>query len=132
MDAGIVSDAATSAVTVVTTGADDAGGLLIQLFDAIRDSNWKLAAAVGVLVLVMVTRKWGSKLVPWLSTGKGAFVSAVAMGGAGALAAGYVSGAPIGGLSGGTSLVINGVITGLTAAGLYSGGAKLIEKKPTE
>lgn len=85
------------------------------ILDAVRNSNWSLVAALAVVGLVWLTRKYGAKRVPFLGTGAGGAVLSVAYAFGGALLNAVLAGAPISGPLLGSAFVI-----AFTASGGYS------------
>ena len=109
---------------------------LKSLFDAITAGNWRIAAAAVIIVIVGIlrtgklTKFLPGKISTWLSSGKGAWITAVVGGALGAAANVALAGSTWGGLKGVAVIIVNGAMTGLVAAGLVSGWKTLKPSAP--
>ena len=93
----------------------------LDAFQAIQNHNWKYVAALGIIFTVFAIRKWGSKFLPFLSHGKWAWATTVAVGALGSLGNALLANVPLGGASGVFNLLAQGGFIGLGAAGLFKG-----------
>lgn len=119
MDGGInMVDAAAVLAQSATAPTDMGIGELAQkALDAIMSGNWTLAAIFGVVAVVWALRSFGSRWIPWLGSSQGGVVLAFATAFVGAVSTAVVAGAPIT-----VSLLVEAVLVGLAAMGLWSGG----------
>lgn len=108
---------AAPAAPVVPDVAADTGGYAKEVFTAVTKKNWKYLAALILIALVSLTRKYGPKS---LSTGKAAWASAVGLGVAGAIGTGLAAGLGVKDALD-PQVLINGATNGLIAAGLWKG-----------
>lgn len=105
--------------------------LAFRIFEAVQGSAWRLVAALAVLGIVKAFRSgFVTKYLPSLKSGKAAFFAALGTGAAGAVANAYVAGFDITSAQAFVTLCLDGAVTGLVAAGLYSGGKKWLEVPP--
>lgn len=90
----------------------DPGGFLNALYDAIKTKNLRVVVACGIVALVFVTRRWGSRWVPWFKTGRGGAVLVISVGVLGGVVTALGSSSPLG-----FQMLIDGAVMGFTAAG---------------
>lgn len=100
----------------------DVGGILISAFSG---GKYALLGAAALLLLVLLARKGGAKVAPWLGTPRGGAVLALLVAGLTSLVARLASGAAFS-----FGLVLEAVTVALSASGLWSTGKALVEKKP--
>ncbi|RJS14607.1 hypothetical protein DRW03_34580 [Corallococcus sp. H22C18031201] len=86
-----------------------------MLFDAVTGRNYALAAALVVVVLVYLLRKFGGMFVPWFSTDRGGAVLVLGVSLAGAVANALAAGAPFS-----LGLMLTALKVALTAAGGFT------------
>jgi hypothetical protein len=98
----------------------DVGGVLLS---ALSGGQYALLGAAALLLLVLVARKGGAKVVPWLGTPRGGAVLALALAGLTSLVARLSAGAPLS-----LGLFLEAVVVALSASGLWSTGKALVEK----
>lgn len=92
---------------------------------ALSGGQYALLGAVALLVLVLLARKGGEKVVPWFGTPRGGAVLALAVAGLTPLVARLSAGAPLS-----LGLVLESVVVALSASGLWSVGKNLATPKP--
>jgi hypothetical protein len=100
----------------------DGGKLAELLLNAINAKNWALVTVVGLVLVVWITRKYGSKWFPvlekpWASV---ALAFGYAMGAA--LLTALVAGTPMS-----LGLIATSILTALAAMGTWSGSKALAE-----
>lgn len=64
---------------------EDSSLLAAELLKQIEGGNYALAAVTAVLLLTLASKRWGSRLIPWLGTRTGVISTAVLGSVAGAL-----------------------------------------------
>ncbi|MFN7132365.1 MAG: hypothetical protein ACK4N5_09785 [Myxococcales bacterium] len=79
---------------------------------AVSTSNWRALAALAVVVLVWLVRRYGGKQVPWLLTPRGGATLVLIFSIAGAVANALLAGAPLS-----LALLLDATITGALATG---------------
>lgn len=82
------------------------------VLQAVQSGNWSLLAALALVALVWLARKYGGKYLPVLTTSRGGAALALLGGIGGAVATALAAGAPVS-----AALLVKGVTVGLTAAG---------------
>lgn len=85
------------------------------IFDAVTSKNYALVAALAVVALVYLARKYAGPKVPFLQTDKGGVLLSLATSFAGALATALFAGGPIS-----LALVSQALIVAFTASGGWS------------
>lgn len=111
-----VTALASSVVAVpIPDPAVDVGGWLNTVLTAVRGSDWRLLAAAVLIGVVWAARRYGKKLIPWLETGRGGAVLALALGVLGAISNAILAGHAREAFS--ASLLLDGLEVGVLSAG---------------
>lgn len=115
-DAGPVLDAGVSidAGNVVTAlpSPDTPSDFIANVVDSVKGGNWRALAALGIVVLVWATRKFGAKYWDFLGTDKGGAALVLFAGILSQIAVVIFGHDPLS-----VKTIINGVVLGFTAAG---------------
>lgn len=82
-----------------------------------------LAVAAGVLVLVQVLRAFGGRIHPALGSGRAAAILALVLPVVGAIVTALAAGQPLT-----IALILNGLLAGLTASGLFSASRAVVAR----
>jgi hypothetical protein len=98
---------------------DDAPAILNQILDAIGSGNWRLVAALIVVGLVWLMRRFATKIHPWFGTDRGG-VAVALLGGLLAVAAGE--------LAAGRHFTIQTVANGISLAVAAAGGWVMVRR----
>ena len=101
----------------------DLVGYAVSLYKAVQGRQWVLLVALLVVGLVAAARRFGVRWIPWLATKAGGIVLALVGGVAGTLALALGTGGAFS-----ASLIVDGIVAGLTAAGLYD-ARKLVKRQ---
>jgi hypothetical protein len=88
---------------------------------AVTSGNWALLAALVLVGVVFLARRFGAKRVPFLATARGGALLALLGGVAGAIATALASGGPVS-----VALVLSGLQVGFLAAGGWTVLKKLL------
>jgi hypothetical protein len=106
--------------------------LLSSIFAALQGGWWLGAVGFGIVLLVQAAKRYATRFVPWFGTGVGAVTLALSLGilasvGASLSTVGFsLTAEAI------ISTLINGIVAGLTAAGLYSASNAVVKSgQPT-
>jgi hypothetical protein len=91
------------------------------VFNAVMTKNWALVAALAVVGLVFVARKYLAPKVPFLATGRGGALLVMVTSLAGAIANAVLAGAPFN-----VGLLLKAAGVAFTAAGGFAMAKKLI------
>jgi len=99
--------------------------------NAVAARNWTYVAAIVLIGVVAAAKAWGTKLLPFLKTGKGAWLFTVVLSSLAGLGAGLGAGT-VHGFMDVVSLLLTGAFVGAGATGLYRGGQmmKKVEDPP--
>lgn len=100
--------------------ADNAQGITGVLSSALHCSNWRLVVIAGLLLAVFLLRKVGGFFWPWVQTDRGGASLALLAAVLTVLVNGLVAGK---GLD--PQLILDGVLTGLTAIGTFTAAKKI-------
>jgi hypothetical protein len=98
----------------------DLAGYAALLLERIGSGDYVVAAALALMGVVFLLRRFGARIHPLLGSGKAAVVLTLLAGVGGAVANALLAGAPLT-----LALVLKGVMVALTSMGLFS-GAKAI------
>ena len=99
---------------------DDVGALASLAVTAVRTGNWWALAALALSLVVSFVRKFFGEKLPWLSSGRGGFLTVVLLALFGAVATALLGGRAIG-----VPLLIDALKVALTAAGGFVGFKKI-------
>jgi hypothetical protein len=91
---------------------EDPVGFVTGLYEAGRSKDYRAVAAALLLAAVYVLRRWGAKWLAPLGTDRGGALTVLLVGVLGAFSTALTAGKPLG-----LSLVYDGLMMGLTAAG---------------
>lgn len=122
-DAGVVLDAGITPAASIDPEADP-GGFLHALFAAARGGQWRLLAAALLIGLVYLARRFAGKAIPYLRTDRGGVILTLTLGILAGIATALGTAAPFS-----ASLILGGVLTGMTAAGGWVMLRRLISPK---
>lgn len=100
------------------------------VFGAIHAGNYRYLAAMAIILVVFLVRKYGAKKLPFLANGKWAWAAAVLLGSLGALAANLTSDSPPKTFMAIVATLAAGAFTGAGAAGIVKGSTEWLGKKP--
>lgn len=100
--------------------------LLEKAYERIKqgDLDWKAIAAIALIGVVFVARRFGGKFVPFLQTDRGGALLALGVGIAGALANAILAGKPVD-----LTLLLRGLEVGIEGAGGYVVVRRLLLKE---
>lgn len=105
----------------------DPAGFLMGLITAVKQGQWAMVAGGVLMGAVWLLRRYGKRFIPWLGTGFGGKVTAVAVSLAGTFSVALM----VGGWKAVTwRLVLGAIATAAIASGLFSWFKP--EKKPDE
>lgn len=123
-DAGSGSTSGTLTGNGLPDPSNDPVAFIGLLVDAAQGGHWRLAAALLLIGLIYLLRRYGGRvprLGPWMQTDRGGAIMALVMGVGGGLAAALFSGRPIT-----IYLIVDAISVGLTAAGGWAIGKKIL------
>jgi hypothetical protein len=109
---------AVEAVSKAVLPSPDSSGFLMDAFAAFQRGNWRYLAALAVVFIVFVVRKYAPEM---LAKGKWTWVVAVVVGALGALGNALAAEAPLHGVVGVLSILASGAFVGLGATGMVKG-----------
>ena len=101
-------------ITAAIDPIENPGDFFNDVLGAVQTSNWHYVAALGLVLVVALTSRYGSKVLPFLGVGKGKIALAIALGIAGGIATAVAAGG-FGAVS--FDVIATGLQVGLEAAG---------------
>lgn len=99
-------------LAVAQPSPDDPGAFFNAVVAAIQGGQWRVVAVLGVIALVWVAKRYGSKRWAFLGTSRGGALLALAAGLVSTFAPAILAGTPFN-----LKLVLDAVMLGVTAAG---------------
>lgn len=114
------SGASVAGTTVVSDPDGDPTGFALQVFEAVQKGNWKFAASLVLIALMVFGRKTLGPKVPFLATHFGGICMNLALSFVGSISIA---------LAAGKHIDANVVISALTMAGLAAGGWHAVFKQ---
>lgn len=104
----------------------DITGTIQAILEAVHQTNWRLVAALVLILFAQLVRTYGSKLYAPLASGKWAVLVVVATGAILEAGMGIMgSKVAITDLAGILNLLLSGTVTGLVSAGVVRGVQKV-------
>lgn len=101
---------------------DDPHAFVGSAYDAVYHRNWRILCALGLIVVVWAGRRYGGKAWPWLQTDRGGAALAFGL----AALGGAIQFLSTPELRWQWSFLLDWLVAGATAIGLFSGGKRLI------
>jgi len=114
----LTPDAGIEVVTKVVTPSPDSSGFFLDAFTALQTGNYRYVAAMLVMLVVFVVRKYAPDA---LAKGKHTWMLAVALSALGALGNALAAQVPLHGALGVLSILASGAFVGLGATGMAKG-----------
>lgn len=99
----------------------DPGGFAASMLNAAKAGKWRLLAGGLLVVVVWLTRRFGSRAVPWLSTDRGGVALVLILGVLVGMATALAADAPIT-----LDLLLGGISIALGGAGTYVAAKKSV------
>lgn len=108
------SSAATPAATLPDLDRDPSGALM-KLLEALRTRDWRILAAIVLVGVTWLTRRYAGKKVPWLQTDRGGVVVVLMLGVFGGVATALAARSPVT-----PGLLVDGIFNALMSAGIWT------------
>ena len=115
-------------VLATTPDPENIQDFITAAFSAFNAGNYRYVAAMAIILAVFLLRKFGGKLLPFLTQGRWAWATAVLLGALTTLSAGLLSESPPKTFVAILASLAAGAFTGAGAAGMVKGSSEWFGK----